>query len=109
MTVIPAAYMTYTDLETLRGLWFGAEYGSGLEFGDGLLSLQGNNHNGDSNDTDYEGGYDSTVKEGSVGLQVRVMYLFVVSFLRNCIRIHVCHFSIWSFKIYVHLMYLDCS
>ena len=107
--MIPAAYMTYTDLETLRGLWFGAEYGSGLEFGDGLLSLQGNNHNGDSNDTDCEGGYDSTVKEGSVGLQVRVMYLFVVSFLRNCIRIYVCHFSIWSFKIYVHLMYLDCS
>ena len=33
----PAAAMVYTDLEKLQGLDFPAEYGSGIEFADGIL------------------------------------------------------------------------
>lgn len=33
----PAAAMLYTDLETLRGLSKPVDYGTGIEYGDGLL------------------------------------------------------------------------
>jgi len=44
-----AAYMVYTDLETLNGLWKPTDYGSGVEYADGALNLfptqNQNNHN----------------------------------------------------------------
>lgn len=36
---VPAAYMVYTDLETLKGLWEPTDYGSGVEYADGALNL----------------------------------------------------------------------
>jgi len=36
-SVVPAAAMVYTDLPTLRGLSSPADYGSGVEYADGLL------------------------------------------------------------------------
>jgi len=32
----PAAAMFYTDLETLRGLWNPADYGSGIQYAGGI-------------------------------------------------------------------------
>lgn len=34
---VPAAFMVYTDLATLQGLWEPADYGSGVEYADGDL------------------------------------------------------------------------
>jgi hypothetical protein len=34
----PAAAMVYTDLETLRGLFRPSDYGSGVEYADGIFN-----------------------------------------------------------------------
>ena len=34
---VPSAFMVYTDLQTLRGLWAATDYGSGIQYADGLL------------------------------------------------------------------------
>ena len=36
---VPSAFMVYTDLQTLRGLWSATDYGSGIQYADGLLDL----------------------------------------------------------------------
>ena len=36
---VPAAFMVYTDLATLHGLWEPTDYGSGIEYADGILDL----------------------------------------------------------------------
>ena len=36
---VPSAFMIYTDLQTLRGLWAATDYGSGIQYADGLLDL----------------------------------------------------------------------
>ena len=36
---LPTAFMVYTDLQSLRGLYAPTDYGSGVEFADGLLQL----------------------------------------------------------------------
>ncbi|KAL7531580.1 hypothetical protein ACHAXR_007307 [Thalassiosira sp. AJA248-18] len=36
---VPSAFMVYTDLETLNGLWEPTDYGSGVEYADGILNL----------------------------------------------------------------------
>ena len=36
---VPAAFMVYTDLATLNGLWEPTDYGSGIEYADGILDL----------------------------------------------------------------------
>mmetsp|Transcript_11167 Transcript_11167/g.24211 ORF Transcript_11167/g.24211 Transcript_11167/m.24211 type:complete len:450 (+) Transcript_11167:263-1612(+) len=36
---VPSAFMVYTDLETLKGLWEPTDYGSGVEYADGALDL----------------------------------------------------------------------
>ena len=36
---VPAAFMVYTDLATLNGLWEPTDYGSGVEYADGILDL----------------------------------------------------------------------
>ncbi|KAL7530978.1 hypothetical protein ACHAWF_003586 [Thalassiosira exigua] len=36
---VPAAFMVYTDIETLKGLWEPADYGSGVEYADGALDM----------------------------------------------------------------------
>mmetsp|Transcript_10477 Transcript_10477/g.14994 ORF Transcript_10477/g.14994 Transcript_10477/m.14994 type:complete len:441 (-) Transcript_10477:480-1802(-) len=36
---VPSAFMVYTDLQTLRGLWTATDYGSGIQYADGLLDL----------------------------------------------------------------------
>ena len=33
----PAAAMVYTDIETLRGLNYPTDYGSGIEYADGII------------------------------------------------------------------------
>jgi len=50
---VPSAFMVYTDLETLKGLWEPTDYGSGVEFADGVLDLfpsknANTNHNSQS-------------------------------------------------------------
>ena len=37
-TYTPAAAMFYTDLETLRGLETPVDYGSGIEYADGIFN-----------------------------------------------------------------------
>ena len=37
--LLPSTYMIYTDLQRLRGLWTPADYGSGIEYMDGVLAL----------------------------------------------------------------------
>jgi len=49
----PAAAMVYTDLETLRGLVRPVDYGSGIEYADGITN--------------------SLFPDSHVGLQVRLM------------------------------------
>ena len=34
---VPSAFMVYTDLQTLRGLWAATDYGSGIQYANGLL------------------------------------------------------------------------
>jgi hypothetical protein len=41
---VPAAFMVYTDLAGLKGLWEPTDYGSGVEYADGLLDLFPPNH-----------------------------------------------------------------
>jgi hypothetical protein len=41
--ILPAAFMSYTDLYSLRGLDQPADYGSGIEYANGLLDLTNNN------------------------------------------------------------------
>jgi len=36
---VPSSFMVYTDLQSLRGLWAAADYGSGIQYADGLLNL----------------------------------------------------------------------
>lgn len=48
---VPSVAMVYTDLKTLRGLVRPADYGSGVEYADGII--------------------DSIFSDSSVGLQVR--------------------------------------
>ena len=36
---VPAAYMVYTDIQSLDGLWEPTDYGSGVEYADGVLDL----------------------------------------------------------------------
>jgi hypothetical protein len=36
---VPSSFMVYTDLQSLRGLWAAADYGSGIQYADGLLDL----------------------------------------------------------------------
>ncbi|KAK1743629.1 hypothetical protein QTG54_005226 [Skeletonema marinoi] len=36
---VPSSFMVYTDLQTLRGLWAATDYGSGIQYADGLLDL----------------------------------------------------------------------
>eukprot|EP00571_Detonula_confervacea_P003907 CAMPEP_0172323318 /NCGR_PEP_ID=MMETSP1058-20130122/48422_1 /TAXON_ID=83371 /ORGANISM="Detonula confervacea, Strain CCMP 353" /LENGTH=452 /DNA_ID=CAMNT_0013039285 /DNA_START=125 /DNA_END=1480 /DNA_ORIENTATION=+ len=36
---VPSTFMVYTDLETLKGLWEPTDYGSGVEYADGMLDL----------------------------------------------------------------------
>ena len=36
---VPSSFMVYTDLQSLRGLWAAVDYGSGIQYGDGLLDL----------------------------------------------------------------------
>lgn len=35
---VPAAAMVYTDLQTLQGLFGPSDYGSGVEYADGILN-----------------------------------------------------------------------
>lgn len=36
---VPSTFMVYTDLASLKGLWEPTDYGSGIEYADGLLNL----------------------------------------------------------------------
>jgi len=36
---VPAAYMVYTDIQSLDGLWEPTDYGSGVEYADGVIDL----------------------------------------------------------------------
>lgn len=36
---VPSSFMVYTDLRSLKGLWAAADYGSGIQYADGLLGL----------------------------------------------------------------------
>ena len=36
---VPSSFMVYTDLQTLKGLWAATDYGSGIQYADGLLDL----------------------------------------------------------------------
>lgn len=36
---VPSAFMVYTDLAELKGLWEPTDYGSGVEYADGVLNL----------------------------------------------------------------------
>eukprot|EP00584_Thalassiosira_punctigera_P009158 CAMPEP_0172532350 /NCGR_PEP_ID=MMETSP1067-20121228/5439_1 /TAXON_ID=265564 ORGANISM="Thalassiosira punctigera, Strain Tpunct2005C2" /NCGR_SAMPLE_ID=MMETSP1067 /ASSEMBLY_ACC=CAM_ASM_000444 /LENGTH=456 /DNA_ID=CAMNT_0013316857 /DNA_START=178 /DNA_END=1545 /DNA_ORIENTATION=+ len=38
-SLVPSAFMVYTDLATLKGLWEPTDYGSGVEYADGVLDL----------------------------------------------------------------------
>ncbi len=55
----PAAAMVYTDLDTLGGLFRPTDYGSGIEYADGIL--------------------DSVFPDSTVGLQVGKQYNLFVS------------------------------
>lgn len=44
---VPAAFMVYTDLQSLKGLWEPTDYGSGVEYADGVLNLFPNHGNAD--------------------------------------------------------------
>lgn len=70
---VPAAFMVYTDLATLNGLWEPTDYGSGIEYADGILDLFPLHEYGD---------------KSSIGLQVSLFqhmcilvfpYFFIVS------------------------------
>ena len=37
--ILSSAYMVYTDLAGLKGLWSPTDYGSGIEYADGVLNL----------------------------------------------------------------------
>ncbi len=53
----PAAAMVYSDLETLRGLDSPADYGSGVEYADGVV--------------------DSIFSDSDIGLQVSDLKVYV--------------------------------
>jgi hypothetical protein len=36
---VPSAFMVYTDLASLKGLWEPTDYGSGVEYADGVLNI----------------------------------------------------------------------
>ncbi|KAL3779693.1 LOW QUALITY PROTEIN: hypothetical protein HJC23_010561 [Cyclotella cryptica] len=41
---VPSAFMVYTDLASLKGLWEPTDYGSGVEYADGVLNMFPSNH-----------------------------------------------------------------
>ena len=41
---VPAAYMVYTDIQSLDGLWEPTDYGSGVEYAEGVLDLFDDSH-----------------------------------------------------------------
>ncbi|KAL3817565.1 hypothetical protein ACHAXA_010584 [Cyclostephanos tholiformis] len=71
---VPSAFMVYTDLATLVGLWEPSDYGSGVEYADGTVDLfyplpsSSSRHDNDRHDVDNDGRIVTT--RSPVGLQI---------------------------------------
>ena len=75
---VPAAFMVYTDLATLNGLWEPTDYGSGIEYADGILDIFPLHEHGD---------------KSSIGLQVS---LFQHNTTVDTLMYHSTHISLLS-------------
>jgi hypothetical protein len=61
--------MSYTDLQTLRGLSSPVEYGSGIEYADGMLALRFDTNDVNYNEEDHD---DATTMEASSSLNLQL-------------------------------------
>jgi hypothetical protein len=77
----PAAFMVYTDLESLTGLDEPIDYGSGVQYADGILSMLGTDHGvGLQIGLWLNGTFGcSQVLRGEMDMQIHKLYQYIIT------------------------------